>query len=163
MQNILTRVGLGTIFTDIIGDNPTIKGRVGKRAFRYIVSKLGCVQRFTNSNNTMCGCTQCIGLQTQNCLLQAKRGGMHKQIAIDLQHRTRKTRANEMAKGWGNVGLHPTPLDALKVGTCARWTAHAIPHWECQTLQRGTCRDYPVPAKEARSEYPHLMYMSTRC
>ncbi len=39
----LTMVGLGTIFLDIVQDNPTIKNKVGKHAFRYIVSGLGCV------------------------------------------------------------------------------------------------------------------------
>ena len=35
---VLTQVGLGTIFSDIVRDNPEIKGKVGERAFRYIIS-----------------------------------------------------------------------------------------------------------------------------
>jgi hypothetical protein len=41
---VLTQASLGTIFSDIIRDNPTIKGKVVERAFRYIVSGLGCVR-----------------------------------------------------------------------------------------------------------------------
>jgi hypothetical protein len=35
---ILTQVGLGSIFLDIVRENPTIKHKVGKRAFRYIIN-----------------------------------------------------------------------------------------------------------------------------
>ena len=41
---VLAQVGLGTIFSDIVRDNRTIKGKVGERVFRYIVSSLGCVR-----------------------------------------------------------------------------------------------------------------------
>ncbi len=57
-----------------------------------------------------------------------------------------------MARGWGDVGLHTTPFDAIRVGTCARWAAHPVPYWECQTLQCGNCSDYPVPTEEARED-----------
>ncbi len=112
-------VGIGTIFSDIIHDNPTIKNKVGERAFRYIVSSLGCVQRFTDSHKMMCGCTVCVGLQTLHRSLQAKPGVMHRMIAIDLQRRTTKVRATEMARGWGDVALHPTLSDAIRTGTRA--------------------------------------------
>ena len=49
VRKVLTQVDLGTIFSDIIRDNLTIKGKVGKRAFCYIISALGCMCRFTNS------------------------------------------------------------------------------------------------------------------
>jgi hypothetical protein len=84
-----------------------------------------------------------------HCSLQAKRGVMHCQIAINLGHCMRKARAEEMARGGGDVGLHPMPLDAITVGTCARWSGHAMPHWECQTLQCEYCRAYPVLVEEA--------------
>jgi hypothetical protein len=142
-------VGLGTIFSDIVRDHPTIKNQVGERALRYIVSGLGCVRRFTDSHKTMCGCTECIGLHTLHCLLQAKRGIMARQIAIDAQCCTTKARAEEMARGWGEVVLHPKPSDAIRSGTCARWSANDVLHWDCQTLQCKNCREYPVPAEEA--------------
>ncbi len=44
VRKILTMVGLGTIFSDIVRDNPTIKNTVGERAFRYLISRLGCVR-----------------------------------------------------------------------------------------------------------------------
>ncbi len=71
VRKILTQVGLGTIFSDIVRDNPTIKQKVGERAFGYIVSTFGCVRRFTDSYKAMCGCTECIGLQTLHRSLQA--------------------------------------------------------------------------------------------
>jgi hypothetical protein len=55
-----------------------------------------------------------------------------------------------MAIGWGDVLLHPMLLDAIRAGTCTQWTVHAVPHWECQMLQCVNCREYPVPAEEAR-------------
>ena len=84
VRKILTMVGIGTIFSDIIRDNPTIKNKVDKRAFRYIISSLGCVRRFTDSHKMMCGCTICVGLQTLHRSLQAKRGVMHRMIANRL-------------------------------------------------------------------------------
>jgi hypothetical protein len=27
-----------------------------------------------------------------------------------------------------------------------------MPHWECQTLQCGTCTEYPVPKEEAQED-----------
>jgi hypothetical protein len=152
VRKILTMVGLGTFFSDIIRDNPTIKNTVGKCAFCYLISGIGCVRQFTHLHKKMCSCTKCVGLQTLHCLLQAKRGVVQWQIAIDLQHRSRKARADVMAMGWGNVGLHMTLLDGIRAGTCARWAAHPVPHWECQTLQCGNCSDYPVPAEEARKD-----------
>ncbi len=106
---VLTQVGLGTIFSDIIWDNPTIKGNVGGRAFRYIISTLGCVHRFTDSYKQMCGCTECVGLHTHHCLLQAKSYVMHPQFAIDMRHCTRKAQAAEKTRGWGEVAWQPMP------------------------------------------------------
>ncbi len=57
VRKILTMVGLGTIFSDIVRENPTIRKKVGERTFRYIISTLACVRRFTDSYKTMCGCT----------------------------------------------------------------------------------------------------------
>jgi hypothetical protein len=54
-----------------------------------------------------------------------------------------------MARGWGDVALHTIQLEAIRVGTCAQWSAHNVPHWECQTLQCGTCTTHPVLAEEA--------------
>ena len=148
VRKILTMVGLGTIFLDIVRDNVTIRKKVGERAFRYIISTLRCVRQFTNSYKTMCGCTDCVGLQMMHCLLQAKRGVIHRSIALDMKRRITKVRAEEMSRGWGDVTLHPTPSDAIRVGTCARWSDGNVPHWECQTLQCGTYTSYPVPAEE---------------
>ena len=47
VRKVLTQVSLGSIFSDIVREHPTIKNRVGERAFRYIISRLGCVRRFT--------------------------------------------------------------------------------------------------------------------
>jgi hypothetical protein len=109
VRKILTRVDLGTIFSDIVCDYPTIKNKVGEHAFRYIVSGLGCVCRFTDSHKTMCGYTECVGLHTLHHSLQAKCGIMARQIAIDAQRRTTKVHAEEMVRGWGEVVLHPKP------------------------------------------------------
>ncbi len=57
VPKLLMQVGLGTIFCDIIKDNPTIKNKVGEHVFRYIISSLGSVRCFTNSYKQMCGCT----------------------------------------------------------------------------------------------------------
>ena len=67
VHKVLTQVGLGIIFSDIVRDNPTIKGKVGERAFRYIVTSLGCVRQFTESYKQRCGCTKCVGLHTFHC------------------------------------------------------------------------------------------------
>ena len=146
---VLTQVGLGTIFSDIIHDNPTIKGKVGEHVFRYIVKSLGCVRRFTNSYKQMCGCTKCVSLYTPHCLLQAKHGVMHHQFAIDAQYCTWKAKAAEKARGWGVIASEPTPSSAIMAGTCSQWSLHAVPHWECQTLQCTNCKEYPVPTEEA--------------
>jgi hypothetical protein len=119
VKETLTIVSLGTIFSEIVRDNSTIKNTMGERAFWYLISGLGCVRRFTHSHKMMCGCTECVSLQSLNCLLQAKHGVVQQQIAIDLQHRSQKMRADVMARGWGDVGLHTTPTDAIRVGTCA--------------------------------------------
>jgi hypothetical protein len=97
-------------------------------------------------------CTEWVGLHMLHCLMQAKRGVMHCQIAIDAQCCTIKVRAEEMARGWGNVALHTMPLEAIRVSTCAQWSVHDVPHWECQMLQCGTCTTYPVPAEEAHED-----------
>jgi hypothetical protein len=128
VRKILTMVGFGTIFSDIVRDHPTIKNKVGGRAFRYIVSSLGCVRRFTDSHKTMCGCMECVGLYTLHHSLQAKCGIMARQIAIDAQRRTTKARAEVMVRGWGEVALHPKPSDAIRAGTCTRWSANVVPH-----------------------------------
>ncbi len=119
VPKVLTQVGLGTIFSDIVRDNPTIKGKVGERAFRYIVSYFGGVRRFTDSYKQMCGCTECVGLHTLHRSLQAKCGVMHRQFAIDAQYRTLKVQAAEKARGWGTVDSEPTATSAISVGTCA--------------------------------------------
>jgi hypothetical protein len=152
VRKILTQVGLGTIFSDIIRDNPSIKNKVGERAFRYVIIGLGCLRRFTDSHKQMCGCTECVGLQTMHRSLQAYRGVMHRQFAIDTNHRTRKAQAEEKARGWGTVEWHAKTSLAIAEGTCARWTSHAVPHWKCQTLQCVDCMDYPVPKEEARED-----------
>ncbi len=94
---VMTQVGLGAIFSGIIQDNPTFKGKVGKHAFRYIISALGWVRRFTGSYKQMCGCTKCVGLHTLHCLLQAKRGVMHCQFAIahKIAHGRRRPRRRQ--------------------------------------------------------------------
>jgi hypothetical protein len=38
VRKILTQVGLGTIFSDIVRENPTIRHKVGEHAFRYIIN-----------------------------------------------------------------------------------------------------------------------------
>jgi hypothetical protein len=152
VRKILTMVGLGTIFSNIVRDNPSIKQKVGERAFCYIVSGLGCVRRFTDLHKTMRGCTECVGLHTLHCSLQAKYGVMHRQIAIDAQRQTTKKRAEEMSRGWGCVALHPKPSDAIRAGTCTRWSANDVPHWDCQTLKCAECKENPVPAEEARED-----------
>lgn len=150
---VLTQASLGTIFSDIIRDNPTIKGKVVERAFRYIVSGLGCVRHFTDSFKQMCGCTKCVGLHTLHCLLLwAKHGVMHRQFAIDAQQFTRKAQAADKARGWGAVAWHPKLSLAIMEGTCTRWSLHAVSHWEweCQQLLCSNCKEYPVPKEEAQ-------------
>jgi hypothetical protein len=150
VPKVLTQVSLGTIFSDIVHDNPTIKGKVGERAFRYIVSSLGCMRHFTDSYKRMCSCTECVGLHTLHCLLQETCGVMHRQFVIDTQYRTRKVQAAEKARGWGNVASKPTATSVISPGTCTRWSSNDVPHWKCQTLQCADCKDYPVPKEEAR-------------
>ena len=100
----------------------------------------------------MCGCTECIGLQSLHRSAQAKLGNMHRKFSLDAQRRTTRARAEEMARGWGTVLLDPTPRDAIIAGTCAQWSAQIVPHWECQTLTCGTCTEYPVPKEESRED-----------
>jgi hypothetical protein len=64
VPKLLTQVGIGTIFSNIIKDNPTIKNKVDERAFSYIISSLESVCCFTNSYKQMCGCTECVSLHT---------------------------------------------------------------------------------------------------
>ncbi len=73
-RTILTQVGLGTILSDIVCDNPTIKNKVGERAFHYIICRLGCVCRFTEWYKSMCGGRECVGIQTLHSLLQVNVG-----------------------------------------------------------------------------------------
>jgi hypothetical protein len=152
VPKLLMQVGLGTIFSDIIKDNPTIKNKVGERAFCYIVSGLGSVRCFTNSYEQMCGCTECVGLHTLHCLLLAKRGVMHRQFAVEAQHCMRAAQATKKASGWAAVAWHPKPSLAITEGTCQQWSSHAVPHWECQTLQCSNCKEYPVPKEEAQED-----------
>ncbi len=71
VPKLLTQVGLGTIFSHIIKDNPTIKNKVGECAFRYIISGLGSVRCFTNSYKQMCGCTEACTPFIVRCLQNA--------------------------------------------------------------------------------------------
>jgi hypothetical protein len=134
VPKLLTQVGLGTIFSDIIKDNPTIKNKVCERAFCYIISSLGSIRCFTNSYKQMCSCTECVSLHTLHCSLLAKRGAMHSQFAVDMQHCMRAAQATEKASGWATVTWHPKPLLAIMESTCQQWSLHAVPHWQCQTL-----------------------------
>ena len=95
VRKVLTHVGLGSIFSDIVREHPTIKNQVGEHAFRYIISGLGFVCCFTDSYKQMCGCTECVGLHSLHRSLQSKRGVRHRKFAIDSQ----QTRAEEMARG----------------------------------------------------------------
>jgi hypothetical protein len=61
-------------------------------------------------------------------------------------------RAEAMARGWGDVTLHPTPRVAIINGLCERWSLHAVLHWECQMLQYGACKAPPVPEEEAQED-----------
>ncbi len=152
VSKLLMQVGLGTIFSDIIKNNPTIKNKVGERAFRYIISGLVSVCCFTNSYKQMCSCMECVGLHTLHCLLLAKRGVMHRQFAFDAQHCTRAAQAMKKASGWAAVAWHPKPSLAITEGTCLQWSLHAVLYWECQTLQCGDCKEYLVPKEEARED-----------
>ncbi len=152
VPKLLTQVGLGTIFSDIIKDNPTIKNKVGERAFCYIISGLGSVRRFTNSYKQMCGCTECVGLHTLHCLLLVKRGVMHRQFEVDAQRCTHVAQATKKASRWAAVAWHPKPSLAITEGTCMRWSLHLVPHWECQMLQCSNCKEYPVPKEEAQED-----------
>ncbi len=48
--------------------------------------------------------------------------------------------------------MHPKPSDAIRAGTCAQWSANNVPHWDCQTLKCAECKEFPVPAEEARED-----------
>ncbi len=143
------QVGLGIIFSDIIKDNPTIKNKVGERAFCHIISSLRSVRCFTNSYKQMCGCTECVGLHTLHRSLLAKCGVMHRQFAVDVQHCTCAAQAAKKASGRATVTWHPKPTLAITEGTCQQWSLHAVLHWESQMLQCGDCKEYPVPKEEA--------------
>ncbi len=58
----------------------------------------------------------------------------------------------EKARGWAAVAWHPKPSLAITEGTCACWSLHAVPHWECPKLQCGNCKEYPVPKEEAQED-----------
>jgi hypothetical protein len=128
VPKLLTQVDLGTIFSNIMKDNPTIKNKVGERAFRYIISRLGSIHCFTNSYKQMCGCTECVGLHTLHPLLLAKCGVMHRQFAVDAQQCTRAAQATEKASRWAAVAWHPKLSLAITEGTCVQWSLHAVPH-----------------------------------
>jgi hypothetical protein len=154
VPKLLMQVGLGTIFSNIIKDNPTIKSKVGERAFRYFISGLGSICRFTNSYKQICGCMECVGLHNLHCLLLVKHGVMHHQFAVDTQHPTCAAQAAKKASRWATVAWpwHPKPSLAIMEGTCQQWSSHAVPHWECQMLQCGDCKEYSVPKEEARED-----------
>ena len=48
VRKVLHQVGLGDIFSDSIKDNPEIKGTVGERSFRYIVTSMRTSPRTSN-------------------------------------------------------------------------------------------------------------------
>ena len=150
VRKVLMQAGLGTIFSDIVRENPVIKGKVGERSFRYIVSSTRRVRRFKESHKQMCGCTECVGTHSLHRSLQAKRALMQKQA----QQRQQRGRAQvqAQARGWGSTLWHEKPSLAIAEGTCPRWSAHAVPHWQCQTLQCKDCKPYPVPKEEARED-----------
>jgi hypothetical protein len=100
----------------------------------------------------MCGCTECVNLHTLHCLLQAKHSVMYCQFAIDMQHCTRAAQAAEKAREWAAVTWHPKLLLAIMEGTCVQWRLHAMPHWECQTLQCSNCKECPVLKEEAQED-----------
>jgi hypothetical protein len=64
----------------------------------------------------------------------------------------RKVHVEVTAKRRGNVALHPMPANAILAGSCAQWTAHDVPHWECQIIQCGNCMPYPVTTEEAHED-----------
>jgi hypothetical protein len=170
VPKVMTQVGLKTIFSDIVNDNPTIKNKVVERAFCCIISGLGSVHHFTDSHKQMCGCTECVGLHTLYCLLQANCGVMHCQFAIDAQHCTRVAQPVEWARGWATVALHPKLPMAIMEGTCAQWRLHTMLHWECQMLQCGDCNKYPILKEEAQEDaavedisFPTYKYKVSLC
>jgi hypothetical protein len=116
---VLMQVGLRTIFSDIVNNNPTIKNKVGECAFHYIIRGLGYVCCFTDSYKQMCGCTECVCLHTLHCLLQAKCGVMHCQFAVEADHCTWAAQVVEKARGWAAVAWHPKPMLVIIEGTCA--------------------------------------------
>ena len=65
-HKVLTQVHLGTIFSDIIRNNPTIKGKVFGRVFCYNISALYCVRRFTDSQLLQADYTHSIVCCRQN-------------------------------------------------------------------------------------------------
>jgi hypothetical protein len=152
VPKLLMHVDLGIIFSIIIKDKPTIKNKVGGRAYRYIISGLESVCRFTNSYKQMCGCTECVGLHTLHFSLLVKCGVMHRQFAVDTQHCTRAAQAMEKASRRAAVAWHPKPLLAITKGTCQQRSLHAVSHWECQTLQCGNYKEYSIPKEEARKD-----------
>ncbi len=85
-------------------------------------------------------------------MLLAKHDVMHRQFALAAQHCTRVAQAAKKASRWAAVAWHPKPLLAIMEGTCRQWSLHAVPHWECQMLQCGNCKEYPVPNEEAQED-----------
>ena len=148
VRKVLTQVGLGTIFSDIVRENPMLKGKVGERSFRYIVSSTGRVRRFKESHKQMCGCTECVGMHWMHRSLQAKRTQMLKRAEQQQQQQGRRARALQQARGLGSPLWHDKPAKAIAEGACPRWNAHAVPHWDCQTLQCKDFKPYPVPKEE---------------
>ncbi len=161
VPKLLMQVGLGTISSDIIKDNPTIKNKVGGRAFCYIISGLGSIRRFTNSYKQMCGCTECVGLHTLHCLLLAKCSVMHRQFAVDTQHHTREVQAAEKASRWGAVAWHPKPLLAISDGVCMLCRTGSVRHSSAATARSTPLQRRRHERTEPRRTYPS-MCTSTR-
>eukprot|EP00966_Prymnesium_polylepis_P310011 7162572-Prymnesium_polylepis.1 len=76
VPKVLHQVGLGEIFSDLLTDMPALKGVVGERSFRYIISATGYVRRFKANHMMMCGCTDCVGGHSMQASLNGWRAKM---------------------------------------------------------------------------------------
>ena len=154
VRKILTMVGLGTIFSDIVRGHPTIKNKVGEHAFWYIDSGHRRVCRFTDPTHTK----QCVDERSAvaciNCIVRCRPSAALwlVKLLLNAQRCTTKACAEEMVRGWGEVVLHPKPSDAIRAGTCTQWSANDVPHWDCQTLKCKKCKEYPGPDEEAHED-----------
>jgi hypothetical protein len=77
---------------------------------------------------------------------------MHHQFAVEAQHHTHAVQATKKASEWAAVAWPPKPSLAITEGTCQQWSLQAVPHWECQTLQCGNCKEYPVPKTDSKAK-----------